>query len=277
MSVMNMRPVDGVPQISVLMGVLYRRSDISLLRRSVQSILRQSWTDFEFLICDDGSNEQAVKLLDHIAKQDRRVRLIRSANKITLPEKLNACLQEAKGRYIARMDDDDYSHPDRFDQQLAALQEHPEVDFVGCNVKLWSEGRLAGERILPEYPKVEDFFFVQPFIHPALVFRREALLAVGGYSEERCCELCEDYDLLLRLYARGFHGMNLQEYLLDYSVSGAAKGGRTMRHRWNETVTRWKHFCEFGLLPKGIIFVVKPLIVGLLPKKLICIVKKHSV
>lgn len=272
---MHMQPADGAPQISVIMGVLYRRSDVSLLRRSIQSILRQTWTDFEFLICDDGSNRQTIRLIDELAERDRRIRRIRPGNKITLPEKLNVCLKEARGCWIARMDDDDFSHPDRFEKQLAALREHPEIDFVGCNVRLRREGNIVGQRMLPEFPEIKDFLFVQPFIHPALLFRREALIAVNGYSEDRYCQLCEDYDLLLRLYAKGYTGKNLQECLLDYSLPAAAQGGRTIRHRWNEAVTRYRRFRELKLLPKAFPYVVKPLAVGLLPKALLSQVKQR--
>jgi len=256
---------EKAPLASFIMGVFYRRSDTALLDRSVASVLHQSFTDFELLVCDDGSTPKAVRLLDEYAAADARVRLIRPGGKFRLAEKLNMCLREARGSYIARMDDDDFSHPERLAVQLAALRNRSEIDFVGCNVNLCRGGECIGTRLLPELPRVRDFFFVQPFIHPALVFRREALLSVGGYSEEPYCELCEDYDLLLRLYAAGRRGMNLQQCLLDYSLPQTAAGGRNMHHRWNEAVTRYKRFREIGVLPEAFLFVLKPLLVGVLP------------
>lgn len=130
-------------------------------------------------------------------------------------------------------------------------------------------GKIIGERNLPEAPEVKDFYFTQPFIHPALLFRREALDAVGGYNESKNCLLCEDYDLLLRLYEHGFTGGNLQETLLDYTVPMTAKGNRTMAHRWNETLTRWKRFKALKQFPKALPFVVKPLLVGMLPERIL--------
>lgn len=257
------------PIISVLMGTLYRRADTHLLCRSVDSILAQSMQSFELLICDDGSTAAARTALDAYAASDLRVRLFRPGGKLDLAAKLNVCLNESVGRYIARMDDDDYSHPDRFQKQLDILEAMPEIAFAGCNVSLSRNGETAGVRRLPMYPTVRDFFFVQPYIHPALMFRREALLAVGGYSEDPRCVLCEDYDLLLRLYAKGYRGMNLQEPLLDYTIPATAKGSRKMRHRWNETVTRWRRFRELGVLPGALPFVAKPLAVGLVPEKML--------
>lgn len=156
------------------------------------------------------------------------------------------------------------------------MQAHPETAFVGCNVNLVCEGVAKGICKLPERPAVHDFLFTQPYVHPALIFRREAILAVDGYSRERHCLLCEDYDLLLRLYERGFAGANMQECLIDYSLPPTAKGNRTMLHRWNECVTRYKRFRALRLLPQAFPYVLKPLAVGILPEPLLRILKEHK-
>ena len=257
------------PKISVLMGIYDKSEDISVLRRSVESILHQTFSDFEFLICDDGSSKQVQAYLDDIAKKDPRIRLIRSGNAFLLPVKLNLCLEKANGKYIARMDGDDFSHPDRFQQQLDYLSGHPEVSFVGCNVNLIQNGKVVGKRCFPEYPKVRDFYMTQPYIHPTLIFRKDILKSANGYSEDKAVILCEDYDLLLRLYAKGFYGANLQEVLFDYTIPATAKGNRKMRHRWNEAVTRYRRFGELGLLPGALPYVVKPLAVEILPEKIL--------
>ena len=257
------------PAVSVLMGVRYRRPNTVLLERSVQSVLRQNFGRFELLIADDGSTEEAAQFLEAAAQKDTRIRFVRTGNLLTLSEKLNACLSRAKGPLIARMDDDDFSHPERFERQIAALKTQKEIDFVGSNAALYRDGKQVGTRIFPEYPEVKDFFFNQPYLHPALMFRRAALEAVNGYSQSPRCLLCEDYDLLLRLYARGYRGMNLQENLLDYTLPQTAKGGRKMGHRWNETVTRYCRFRELGVLPRALPYVVKPLAVGLLPEPIL--------
>ena len=272
---MPMPQNECVPKVSVLMGVLYRRNDISLLCRSVESVLAQTIDDFEFLICDDGSTREATEYLERISKQDKRIRLIRKGNLFGLSEKLNACLRESRGSLIARMDDDDYSHPERFAREIAALEVEPaEIGFVGCNVNLVRNGYLAGTRVFPRYPGVRDFFITQPFIHPSLLFRATALFSVNGYSEEKRCNLCEDYDLLLRLYARGIRGINLDETLLDYTVPLTAKGSRTMKHRWCEAQTRFVRFRELGILPVAFPFVIKPLATGVLPEWLLKKVKE---
>lgn len=263
-----------MPIVSVLMGVYYRRTNLFFLKRSLQSILAQSISDLEVLICDDGSTDEAREYLTNMATQDPRIRLIRKGHLFSLPEKLNACLAQATAPLIARMDDDDRCAPERFQCQIQFLETHPEIDFVGCCADLERNGALVGTRMLPEYPDVPDFFMTQPYLHPALMFRKQVLDAVNGYSEEKRCILCEDYDLLLRLYRAGYRGANLQERLLTYTLPDTAKGNRKMRHRWNETVTRWIRFKELGVLPRALPFVVKPLVVGLIPGKILAKIRK---
>lgn len=262
--------------ISVLMGVYYHKETLALLERSVESILAQTVSDLELLICDDGSRDEARRYLEQMAERDGRIRLVRPGACFSLPEKLNACLRAAKGEWIARMDDDDYAHPLRFEKQLAYLRLHPEILFLGTNVNLIRGGEFVGKRCLPSYPSVRDFYMTQPFIHPTLMFHREILEAVNGYSESNHCVLCEDYDLLLRLYTAGYRGANLQECLLDYTLPLKEKGKRTMKHRWNEVVTRYIRFRELELLPKALPWVIKPVIVGLLPEKLLGYLKRRK-
>lgn len=173
------------PIISVVMGVLYHSHDTELLERSIQSVLQQTMTDFEYLISADGSSNEAFLLLEKLAAKDGRIRLISSEGRVDLSSKLNACLKSAKGKYVARMDDDDFSHSSRFAEQINVLEKKPEISFVGSNVNLIFEGKRIGERRFPKYPQIKDFYFSQPYIHPSLMFRKSVLVAVGGYSEKK--------------------------------------------------------------------------------------------
>lgn len=253
------------PLVSVIMGICYRRPDLYFLERAINSILRQSYRKLEFLICEDGSHSEAKERIKRFAAEDARIQLVDGAGAETLTVKLNRCITAAKGLYLARMDDDDFSLPDRLEKQLEYLRNHPETAFAGCCALLEQDGTPAGVRRLPEFPTVRDFLFVQPFIHPALLFRRQALEAAGGYCEEPRCIGCEDYDLLLRLYELGHTGANIQEPLLRYTLPAKGKHGRTMGLRVKEMQTRFIRFKSLGLLPKNIFYVIKPVAVGLLP------------
>lgn len=266
-----------MPEISVIMGIYYNRLGLDYLEHSIQSIRNQSFSDFELLICDDGSSSEAKTYLDQLQLEDQRIRLIRPGNAYDLAKKLNVCLKEARGMYIARMDDDDFSRFDRFRRQLEFLKMNPQIAFVGCNVNLIRDDKQIGKQLFPALPMVRDFFMVQPFIHPTLMFRTQVLREVNGYSEKATTLLCEDYDLLLRLYYAGYQGANLQQFLFDYTIPDSAKGRRTMRHRWNEVCTRFERFLELGQLPAAFPYVLKPLLVGMLPEKILYHIKEGRI
>lgn len=122
-------------------------------------------------------------------------------------------------------------------------------------------------RRLPKSPTVRDFLFVQPFLHPTLLFRRPALETVGGYCEEPRCTGCEDYDLLLRLYEAGLAGENIQEPLFTYTLPPPGSKKRTMALRCNEVKTRFVRFRALGLLPRAFPYVIKPVAVGMIPRR----------
>ncbi|NLH01733.1 MAG: glycosyltransferase [Clostridiales bacterium] len=251
--------------LSVVMGVRYLREDLSLLERAVRSISNQTYSDFEFLICENGSTNSSRKLLEALVEEDPRIRLIDGTGADTLAKKLNRCIEASHGEWIARQDDDDYSEPERFEKQLDFLKSNPEISFVGCNVKLIQEGEVQGIRKFPQRPVVKDFLFTQPYIHPALIFRKKVLDAVGGYCEEHRCDGCEDYDLLLRLYENGYLGANLTNTYFTYTLPPKGHSNRTFRMRVNEMQTRFVRFRSLGLLPRALPYVIKPVLVGLIP------------
>lgn len=260
--------------ISVLMGVLCSRDRIEGMENAVRSILNQTYRDIELLICDNGSCQEVQVLLDTLAASDQRIHLHRPSNVNTLQKKLNACLSVAKGEFIARMDDDDFSYPTRFEEQFSFLDQHPEIDFVGCNIMQVDKNGFAGVRNLPMYPTIEDFKFVSPYIHSALLFRCDTLSLVGGYSESKWQECCEDYDLLLKIYEQGRSGANLQQVLLEYSIVNSQHQRKPYHYRVNEAITRYSHFRILKKLPAWWPYVVKPLAVGLLPLTVLVCLKE---
>lgn len=255
--------------ISVVMGVCYRRTETNLLKRAVESILQQTHQNLELLICENGSTQEAKNLLKQFACQDSRIRMIDGSGTSMLSEKLNRCIKAAKGNYIARQDDDDESRLDRLETQIAFLDNNPQYAFVGCNVNIEQDGVILGVRKLPFAPTVRNFLFVQPFIHPSLMFRRECLEKIKYYSESKYCYGCEDYDLLLHLYQCGFQGANLQQPYFTYHIPSKGLSNRTFLMRCNEVVVRWKRFKALGMLPQSIPYVIKPIMVGLIPINLL--------
>lgn len=263
--------------ISVIMGVYYKRSDLIFLKRAINSILSQSHTNLELIICQRGSTSDAIEYLSKISIKDSRVTVIDGSQTQSFSEQLNLCLKVAKGNWIARMDDDDYSFSERLEKQLEYLTKHKDVSFVGCNVMLVQDGSEIGIQVFPEKPESKDFLFSMPYIHPALLFRKTALDNVGGYSELPRCNRCEDYDLLLRMYEAGMCGANIQTEYFSYTLPSQGITTRNLRDRINETKTRYVRFRAQKLLPKAFPYTIKPIVVWCIPRKLLARLKNKKV
>lgn len=257
--------IDRFPKLSVIMGV-YNVESLSIFPAAVRSVLQQTMGDFEFIICDDGSTDRTWNILIELSQADERIRLLRNPINQGLATTLNHCLLCAKGKWIARQDADDLSNPERFALQMRFLDGHPEIGFVGCNVTLWDERGNWGERIFPAFPRPKDFLFTMPFVHGALLFRRDALDQIRGYRVARETRRAEDYDMLMRMYAAGIRGANVDKKLYAFQENQIAQKRRKYRFRFDEAVVRWKGFSALGMMPKAFPYVLKPLVVGAIPK-----------
>ena len=256
-----------MPKVSVVMGA-YNVGALPVFDRSIRSVLAQTMDDLELIICDDGSTDDTYARLKGYAEQDGRIQLLRHERNEGLAAALDRCIGEAKGEYICRHDADDISAAYRVEKQLRFLDEHPDIGFVGSNVFLYDVDGRWGRRIFPELPQKKDFLFTMPFVHGALMFRREVLKSVGGYRTEKGVCRVEDYDLLMRLYARGVRGANIQGFLYEFLEDEASHRRRKYRYRVNEARVRLQGFSAMGLMPWAAPYVVKPLVVGLLPWRL---------
>lgn len=260
------------PFISIIMGVYRQQEDLTALERAIGSILSQTYTEFEFLICESGSTSSTKECLNRFSQEDSRIRLIDGARANTLAAKLNRCLLAAKGELVARMDDDDYSCPERLEKQAAFLREHPGCAVVGSWIREVG-GLKESVRELPPQPQIRDFRKTLPYVHPALMFRKDVLFSIGLYSENIRQVGCDDYDLLMRLYAKGYRGANLQEVLLEYSIVSSQLCRRPYHLFINEFNTRRACFQMLGLLPNWWIWAIKPLIAGLIPRRILYYIK----
>ena len=262
--------------ISIIMGV-YNPSSHRRFFAAVESILRQSRTDWELLLYDDGSPSSSERLIRRASRQDTRIRYLRGHKNRGLAHALNVCIQQAKGCYIARMDDDDLAKPDRLEKQAAFLDAHPAIQWVGSNVELRDEKGVWGFQKMPEKPQTKDFLFNSPYIHPTVMFRREVLLRHGGYDESPRLNLCEDYELFMRLHQQGERGYNLQEPLLEYWESYESYKKRTFRRRIREMNLRYHGFKELGILETATMpYVLKPLLAGAIPAPVHHYIKRQT-
>ena len=208
-------PLAPSPALSVAMSVY---NGERFLAAAIDSILAQTFEDFELLVLDDGSNDATASILRCYARSDSRVRPIIRENR-GLVASLNQLLHEARAPIVARMDADDISRPQRFERQLAFLAAHPDHGVVGS----WSED--MGEHGEPmfrtgaDHPITHEDVLAtiargeQVICHPAAMYRRDVVLSVGGYHA--AFRHCEDFDLWLRL-ASVTKLANIPERLVRY-------------------------------------------------------------
>jgi len=203
------------PLISICMPVYNAEPYVA---EAVESMLGQTLGDFEFLIIDDGSTDDSLRILKRYAARDPRIRLTSRPNQGLVPT-LNELVDGARGEFLARMDADDIAMPERFEKQVQYLRDHPDCAVVGCRVwEIDAEGDPVTEwPTLSDHDEIDAFHFrlMGPaLLHPSIMMRREAVLAVGGY---RPFAVSEEIDLYLRLAERWRLG-RVPDYLLKYRV-----------------------------------------------------------
>lgn len=222
--------MNTVPTLSVVMSV-YNAGHY--LHQAVDSILNQTFQDFELIIIEDCSTDNSLKVLQGYAQKDNRIILIqKDKNKGAkgFIENLNMGLKQSKGKYLARMDADDISLPDRFEKQIAVLEDDPGLFIVGSSLEMIDEND-AHMKILPALPDDDSIkrtmFKNIALYHPALMFRNENV----HYREKMVS--CEDYDLYFRLMLDNKKMANIPEPLLKYRVLSSSMS------RKDKTFTRW--------------------------------------
>jgi glycosyltransferase involved in cell wall biosynthesis len=204
------------PRISVLLPV---RDGAAFLREAIDSVLAQTLRDFELIVVDDGSEDATHAILASV--RDDRLRVIRQ-EPAGLVAALRRALAEARGDVLARMDADDVSLPERLGRQLHALEADERVAVVGCAIETIDEGgRVTGSWSLPADDAAlrRRLLLRNPFTHGAVLLRRSAVEAAGGYQEGYGAN--EDYDLWRRI-ARDWRLGAVPEVLYRYRVHPAA-------------------------------------------------------
>jgi glycosyltransferase involved in cell wall biosynthesis len=200
------------PTVSVVMSV---RDGARYLRAAVDSILAQTYRDFEFVVVDDGSTDETPSILQSYARADPRLRILRGAGR-GIVAALTQGIAAARGRLIARMDSDDIALPTRLQRQVAFLNARPDIQAVGSAIQtIDAADKPRAVRTFPTAPEAIARVLLRynALAHPTVVMRRDAFLKAGGYREALLH--AEDYDLWLRMAERG--GLaNLPDVLLLY-------------------------------------------------------------
>ena len=202
--------------ISVIMSVY---NGEKYLVQAIDSILNQTYQNFEFIIIEDCSTDNSLDILEEYAKKDSRIKIIKKEKNIGIKgfiENLNLGISIAEGKYIARMDQDDVSLPERFQKQVDFLENNPEITLVGAQLNLINEqNKITGEAIaaLQHRDIVKRITSQIQLFHPVIMFRKDQNIQ---YREKFL--YCEDYDLYLNLITQGKKLANINEKLLHYRI-----------------------------------------------------------
>ena len=252
--------------ISVIMGAYNAEKTVARAIRSLYT----STEPIEVIVVDDCSRDGTAVVLADLQKTYPNLYVYTNEINRGLTYCLNFALAKSCGEFIARLDADDINRVGRFEAQAMFLREHPEYAFAGGNARLFDEGGVYARRRFPQIVRVDDLIRGNPFIHPSLLFRREALLQVEGYRDVPETVRCEDYDLMFRLYASGLYGYNMNTEVISYYEPRTGADKHSFRTRRNEFRVRRRGSKLLGSR-KGKLLAVKPLLLSVIPK---CLYRK---
>lgn len=253
-----------MPKVSVIMGVY---NDEKFLYESIDSILKQSFKDFEFIICDDGSTDNSLKIINSF--KDERIIFLQNEKNLGLANTLNKCIRCSKGEYIARMDSDDISLNDRLRKQVEYLDQNLKVAVVGTQAYFIDENGKRFKNFNRTLKiSFEETIRKSNLIHPSTMIRKNILNEVKGYSVNELTHRAEDYDLWCKIAEKGYGLVNLPEYLFEYRENADAYKKRKYRYRIEEFKIKLYWIRRTNLSIFNYIYAFKPLIVGLIPSKI---------
>lgn len=251
--------------ITVLMSVY---NDLPYLKDAIESILNQTFSNFEFLIFDDGSTDGSQEILQQYASKDSRIKLIINETNCGLGFNLAQGIEIAQSPWIARMDADDLALPNRLELQLNYVQAHPDISILGgCAVDIDRNGQFIGERKIPTtHPQIRKLIWTNPLIHGTVLLNKASILKVGSYSRKLAKR--QDYDLWFRCAKAGLKFANLPQPLIKYRFTH----NTLQRNNWKVALVHvrigWRGCWKVKASPIAYLGVTKQLVIVLLPPPL---------
>lgn len=250
-------------RISVIMGIY---NCAPTLAEALDSLLAQTYQGFKVIMCDDGSSDNTVEIArSYVDKYPGKFLLIRNEKNMGLNHTLNHCLEYVDTEYTARMDGDDISFPDRFEEELNFLDQHPEYAIVSTPM-IYFDDEGEFRRGSGGYEVTTLTTWTGPvFCHAPCMIRTEAYKAVGGYGTEKKVLRVEDLHLWYKLYAKGYKGFVLKKPLYAMRDDRNAVARRKFKYRINSFLVRWEWIPKIGLPKWRRIYAFYPIAIGLLP------------
>lgn len=263
-------------RVSVAMGI-YNCADT--LGESIDSLIAQTYSDWELVMCDDASTDNTLEVAMSYADKYNNIKVICNERNLGLAATLNQCIKHANKdcEFIARQDGDDMSVPERFETQVRFLDEHPEYVLVSTAMSNFDETGVWGIQRKPEAPIANDFASQSPFCHAPVMMRRRELEEVGGYTVNKYLRRGQDYYLWHKFYCKGYKGFNLQEpyYMMRDDRSAASR--RTFKSRLYGAKVQLDVMRNLKLSKIYYPKILRGIIIGLLPKKIYEILHRANI
>lgn len=263
--------------ISIIMGI-YNCADT--LGDAIESIFAQTYTDWELIMCDDGSSDKTYELAKKYIQEhpEYKIKLLRHKKNKGLNQTLNDCLKVASGEYIGRMDADDISLPTRFEKEMTEFEKDPNLSVVGCTMIHFDENGDWGTAICKKnYPEPKDLVYGTIHSHATCLIKTEAMRAVQGYSDGKRLIRVEDWHLWIKIYASGRYGKNINEPLYKMRDDQLATKRRKFKYRLNEAYMSRLAVRTFNLPKLMYLYSLRPIVVGMLPTALYNYLHKRGI
>ncbi len=277
MTISQLNEIDSVlkerpPIISVIMSVYNAEK---YLREAVDSILNQTYKDFEFIIINDCSKDNSWSILREYARDHKNIILLNNLDNLGLTRNLNLALSISKGEYIARMDADDISDENRFERQINFFKKEASYDIVGTfSEDIDGRGEILRSRTSPvTHNKIIQMLpRLSPIIHPTVMFKRSSLQRLGFYNVKYTTS--QDLELWLRAAGAGLKFYNIPEYLFKYRMDEDFVERKSFKFRWNDFKIRLNGYKHINLPWYKYSFAFIPLVLGIIPKRVYYLLKK---
>lgn len=219
--------MENKPEISVVMPAYNAEEYVT---EAIESILNQTFTDFEFIVVNDASTDKTLDIITAFAQKDKRIKIINNQKNLYIAGALNKGIEAAQGKYIARMDADDVSMPNRLQSQYDLLEQDSGIAVAGGNILLIDKnGKDIGYRTYPATNKElkARMFKHSPFAHPTTMYRRDVFNEFGGYNP--VWSPSEDIDLWFKIGSK-YKFASVPEYIFKYRYFSDSSSNKKIRH-----------------------------------------------
>ncbi|RLD62356.1 MAG: glycosyltransferase family 2 protein [Bacteroidetes bacterium] len=261
-------------KVSIIMAAYNAEKYIT---QSIESLINQTYTDFELILIDDGSTDETKNIINHFSDNDDRIIPVFNEKNLGLTKNLNKGIALSNGEFIARMDADDISYLTRLEKQVEFLKNNPGIDLVGtASIDIDKNGMELNKRIVPEtHQQIVNLLpKANPISHPTVMFRKKSFSKVNFYNVEY--KTTQDYELWFRAIGAGLKFYNLQEILLQYRMDDTYIKRKSFKYRLYDFKLRLHGFKYIKLPIYRYYYALIPIMLGIVPDSLYLLLKKFD-